>query len=144
MIVFWDTSAFVPLIMKESATPSALRLWTKADRVVASRLMYVEVVAALAMARRMGRIGSRTHRTARRAVDRLHGSVDCVEVSESLIRRATSLSEQLNLRGYEAVHCASAETLADDDLVVASGDRALLEACKTLGLNVAPMPLGNR
>ena len=68
--------------------------------------------------------------------------IDCIEMSETLIRRAASLAEQLNLRGYDAVHCASAEAVADADLVVASGDGALLNACETLGFNVAPMSLG--
>jgi hypothetical protein len=41
------------------------------------------------------------------------------------------------LRGYDAVHCASAEQIRDRDLVVASGGRALLAACSQLGLATA-------
>lgn len=139
MIVFWDTSAFLALVISESGSAVAARLWEEADRVVASRLMYVEAAAALAMAQRMGRIKGSTHLSARRAVDRLHQSVDCVEVTPALIYRAAGLAEQLQLRGYDAVHCASAEAVADDDLVVSSGDRDVLRACHRLGLSTAPV-----
>jgi hypothetical protein len=43
----------------------------------------------------------------------------------------------LALRGYDAVHLSSAEALADPDLVVASGDRALLRAAGERGLATA-------
>ncbi len=52
-----------------------------------------------------------------------------------------SSSEQLRshakfgLRGYDPVHCASAEQAADDDLVAATGDRALLAAWSKLGVS---------
>jgi len=41
------------------------------------------------------------------------------------------------LRGYDAVHLASAEALAGRDLVLAAGDRALLAAATALGLATA-------
>ena len=137
MIVFWDTSAFLPLVISESGSVVAARLWEAADRVVASRLMYVEAAAALAMAQRMRRIKVSTRLAARRAVDRLHQSVDCVEVTPALVYRAAEVAEQLHLRGYDAVHCASAEAIADDDVVVASGDLDVLRACHHLGLSTA-------
>ncbi|MGI8613923.1 MAG: type II toxin-antitoxin system VapC family toxin [Nocardioidaceae bacterium] len=137
MIVFWDTSAFLPLVLSEAGSATAVRLWEEADRVVASRLLYVEAAAALAMAQRMGRIEKSAQRAARRDIDRLHEAVDCVEVTPSLVRRAAGLAEELQLRGYDAVHCASAEAVGDEDVVVASGDREVLRACQHLGLGVA-------
>lgn len=41
------------------------------------------------------------------------------------------------MRGYDAVHCASAEQLADADLVVVAGDQKLLDACRSLGMAIA-------
>ncbi|ORW78676.1 twitching motility protein PilT [Mycobacterium riyadhense] len=38
------------------------------------------------------------------------------------------------MRGYDAVHCASAEQLDDDDVVAASGDQRLLTAWLELGI----------
>jgi hypothetical protein len=44
------------------------------------------------------------------------------------------LSARFGLRGYDAVHCASAEQLAGPDLVAAAGDGQLLEAWHGLGI----------
>jgi predicted nucleic acid-binding protein len=62
---------------------------------------------------------------------------DVVEVTDHLVHRAAHLAHTCALRGYDAVHCASAEQVDDDDLVVASGDRRFLDACATLGLATA-------
>ena len=137
MILFLDTSAFIPLVVAEPGSVVARRLWDYATRVVACRLLYVEAAAALAMAYRMGRLDRPAHRLARQALEELHGALDLVEVSRSLVLRAADLAESLGLRGYDAVHCAAADLLADDDLVVASGDSEVLSACSTLGLAVA-------
>jgi uncharacterized protein len=50
------------------------------------------------------------------------------------VTRAADLAHHLSLRGYDAVHCASAEQLDDDDLVAASGDQRLLTAWLELGM----------
>jgi hypothetical protein len=41
------------------------------------------------------------------------------------------------LRGYDAVHCASAERIDAADLVVANGDKDVLTACAELALATA-------
>jgi hypothetical protein len=63
--------------------------------------------------------------------------LDAVEVAAELVRRAGALAEKLGLRGYDGIHLASAEAVNDRDLVVATGDRALLQAARALGLRVA-------
>lgn len=39
------------------------------------------------------------------------------------------------LRGVDAMHCASAEQVAEEDLVAATGDRKLVAAWSTLGIS---------
>ncbi len=60
--------------------------------------------------------------------------MDVVEVDEQVAARAADLTHRLSLRGYDAVHCASAEQLGDDDVVAASGDQHLLTAWLELGM----------
>ena len=60
-----------------------------------------------------------------------------VEVTTELVRRAGALAESLGLRGYDAIHLASAEAVNDHDFVMATRDRALLQAARSLGLGVA-------
>jgi uncharacterized protein len=137
LIVYFDTSAIVPIVIEEPSSPAASRLWDVADRVVSSRLIYAEGRAALAMARRVERVSERQLRTAVEDFELLHQQLDIVEVTESLVREAGALAEQFALRGYDAVHLASAQLVHDPDMVLAAGDTDLLGAARALGIAVA-------
>lgn len=137
MICYFDTSALVTLLIAEPASAAGRRLWDDADEVVTVRLTYVEAAAAVAQARRLGRLTPVRERAVLRALDRLWTEIDVIEVDDVVVRRAAELARLQALRGYDAVHCAAAEQLADDDLVVASGDRELLRACRALGISIA-------
>ena len=137
MIVYFDTSAFVPLLVMEPSSDARQRLWDEADDVVATRLLYVECAAALAQALRLGRLTAREHRATLRILDRLWSELAVAELDQPLVSRAAELAYDHALRGYHAVHCAAAEQLDNGDLVVASGDQKLLQACASLGLTTA-------
>ena len=137
MIGYFDTSAFVPLLVAESGSAFCRRLWDYCDAVVTSRLLYVETSAALAQALRLDRIVRRDHRAALRLLGQMWTEFDVVEVDSVVVDRAAELAYSEALGGYDAVHCASAEQVDDDDLVIASGDRDLLAACARLGMSTA-------
>lgn len=134
MIGYFDTSAFVPILVREPSSDHCRELWNDADAVVSSRLLYVEAAAALAQAHRMRRISTRVHRASLGTLDRLWSEFDIVEIDDELTQRAAALADRFGLRGYDAVHCASAEQIEDGDLVAASGDQQLLEAWRKLGI----------
>lgn len=135
MIGYLDTSAFVPLLVSEPSSPACRQFWDSADAVVSCRLLYVEAAAALAQAERMGRLDRTQHRRARDLLDRLWAEFEVIEVDDALVRAAADAAHTLGLRGYDAVHCAAAEQLADEDLVGASGDPGLLAAWQARGLS---------
>jgi uncharacterized protein len=137
VIAYFDTSALIPLLVEEPGSERAGRMWDEADRVVTVRLAYPEGRAALARARRLGRLTAKAARTARAGFEDLWAQLDRVEVTPDLGQRAGDLAYQYVLRGYDAVHLAAAETLADPDLVVVAGDGELCDAARTLGLAVA-------
>ncbi len=137
MIVYLDTSAFVPLLVAEPGSALCRRLWDEADEVVASRILCVEASAALAQAARLGRLTEEARRSAVRLLDQLWNELEIVEVDEDVVQRASLLAVECTLRGYDAVHCASAERIDAPDLVVASGDKKVIEACVALGLATA-------
>lgn len=134
MIGYLDTSAFVPLLIAEPSSESCRRFWDDADVIVSSRLLYVETAAALAQARRMGRLTDEAHAECLQLLERMWSEIDVTEVDEVVVNRAAALADELALRGYDAVHCASAEQLDDEDVVAASGDQRLLDAWEKLGL----------
>ena len=139
MIVYFDTSAIVPIIIEEPSSTVASRFWDEADRVVSSRLIYAEGRAALAMARRMNRIGDRGLRDAVEQFETLHDQLDLIEVTEGVVRDAGALAERLSLRGYDAVHLASARLVNDPEMVLTASDQSLLASAGTLGIATAPL-----
>jgi len=137
VIVYFDTSALVPLLVVEPGSGTARDLWDHASRVASVRLVYPEARAALAQARRVGRLTARQLRRSVDALDHLCAQLDIVELDADLAHHAGVLAETHRLRGYDAVHLAAAEWLADVDVVMAAGDRDLLGAASRLGLATA-------
>ncbi|MCL4445708.1 MAG: type II toxin-antitoxin system VapC family toxin [Actinobacteria bacterium] len=133
MIVYFDTSALVPILIEEPCSLAAALLWDEADRVISSRVAYAEARAALAMARRSNRVNDDELRKVVDDFELLHEQLDIVEVNDRLIRDAGSLADQFGLRAYDAVHLASARVVQDPDLVLAAGDQNLLRAAQGLG-----------
>ncbi len=138
MIVYFDTSAFIPLIIDEPNSDSCERLWNEAERIVGVRLLYAEARAALARAQRLGRLTRGGLASAVSLLNDLSSQIDHIEITDRLVRSAGALAEEQQLRGYDAVHLAAAQAIADGDTVFASGDQALTAAASHLGLMVAP------
>jgi hypothetical protein len=67
------------------------------------------------------------------------GDLDLVEAAPTVVHRAGQLAELLALRGYDAIHLGSAESLADPDLVLVAGDRQLLRGAGELKIAVADL-----
>lgn len=80
----FDTSTFVPLLIEGLTTerPQALGHGGP-DRVVAVRLLYVEAPAALAQARRLGRLTTAQHRAIVRQLDDRDDELDRLDVDET-------------------------------------------------------------
>ena len=134
MIGYLDTSAVVPLIIEEPSTAACRRFWDDADAVVSCRLLYVETAAALAQASHMNRISPSEHTQGLGLLDGLWAEIEVIEIDQALVEEAADAAHRLSLRGYDAVHCASAHQLIAPDLVAATGDRRLLDAWHTLGV----------
>ncbi|MGH7868308.1 MAG: type II toxin-antitoxin system VapC family toxin [Candidatus Dormibacteraceae bacterium] len=135
MIGYLDTSAVIPLLVVESSSVRCRRFWDDLDGAVASRLLYVEAVGALARAHRAGRLSFQSYGDSLQVLDQIWSEVTVIEVSDSVVRRAAMLASQFGLRGYDAVHCACAEQIEKQDIVAASGDKQLLGAWAALGID---------
>jgi uncharacterized protein len=116
-------------------------LWDRADSGASSQLVYPEARAAAAAAFRTGRIDARTLRSAVRAIDDLHAELRVIGIDGALAQFAGELAELHGLRGYDAVHLASAIAMQDPALVMATWDRDLADATVACGYAVAPAVL---
>ena len=115
----------------------AAKLWSSAHPVASSILAYPEARAALAAARRLDRLTKDGHREALAAFEDLYSELVTVGVDQELARHAGEHAEDLGLRGYDAVHLATALELGDDEVVLATWDRDLAQAAERSGLGVA-------
>lgn len=137
MIAYFDTSAVVPLIINEAATDHCNRVWNDSSRVVSVRLLYPEARAALGRAHRMNRLTRRQLTAANSELDTVVTEVDHIELTADLARTAGELAQAHGLRGYDAVHLAAAQSIADDDLVLVTGDVDLAAAAQSVGIAVS-------
>jgi len=141
VLVCFDSSALVKLLVEEQGSQDAATLWDEADAVVASRLVVPEVAAALAAAARARRLDDAQLRA---ALATWHGylpALRLVELTPELAALAADLAGELVLGGADAVHLASALALDGGQPVLAAWDRRLWAAARSAGLRVAPADL---
>lgn len=58
-------------------------------------------------------------------------------VDREIANRAGKHAEDLALRGYDAVHLATALELGDEEVVLVTWDRDLAQAAERVGLGIA-------
>ncbi len=140
-LVYFDSSAFVKLLVEETASELAAELWDGSDAAVASRLAYPEVRAALAAAARNHDLSGHDIEAAEQAWAGYWAATRPVELTAAVEQDAGQLARSHALRGADAVHLASALAIGDPDLVVAVWDRRLHAGARAAGLRVAPAQL---
>ncbi len=134
---YFETSAIVKLVVLEDGSDEAGSLWDASDLVITSRLAYPEARAALAAARRAHRLSESGLREGSLALEGRFQEIDLIEVTPAIARSAGDLAEEHGLRGYDAVHLASALAIDSQRLVVVTWDRDLAVASHTEGFDLA-------
>lgn len=86
----------------------------------------------------MGRIDTNTLRSAVHAIDDLYAELCVLGIDGALARSAGELAELHGLRGYDAVHLASAIGVEDARLITVTWDRDLADAAVACGYAVVP------
>jgi predicted nucleic acid-binding protein len=137
-LVYFDSSAFVKLVVEEAGSDLAAQLWDGCDAAISSRLAYPEVRAALAAAARNHVLDDGELETAERAWEEFWTATRRVELTSAVEREAGELAQRHALRGADAVHLASALAIGDADLVVAVWDQRLHAGARAARLRVAP------
>lgn len=140
-LVYFDSSAFVKLLVEEPGSDLAAELWDGCDAALASRLAYPEVRAALAAAARNRDLGEDELRGTEQAWDEFWAATRPVELTAAVEQQAGRLARLHALRGADAVHLASALAVDGADLIVAVWDRRLHAGVRAAGIRVAPARL---
>lgn len=141
MILYLDTSALVKLYVREAGDARIRTLKDRAEATATSVTAYAESRAAFA---RLLREGNTTPADHVRRVTTLNHDWERfvrVELAPEIARNAGELAETSALRGFDAIHLASALWLADRlarPVTFAAFDRRLLAAATHSGLVTFP------
>lgn len=121
----------------EDGSDLAAELWGSAYTVASSVLSYPEGQAALAKARRMKRLTPKGHDRALAEFKAIQQELVSIGVDRIVTEVAGQLAEELDLRGYDAVHLATALDLNEKETVFITWDKGLSKAAERVGLGVA-------
>ncbi|MDR0959185.1 MAG: type II toxin-antitoxin system VapC family toxin [Propionibacteriaceae bacterium] len=136
MIGYFDTSAIIPLVIAEPGSIRCAQAWESSDIRASSVLVIAEAHAALAQALRLERLTQEHHRKALELLDHIVDDLALITPTRPIVDRAAGLALTHQLRGYDAIHVASAIALDAPDLVAITADRRMLVALTSLGVNV--------
>jgi len=141
MIVYLDTSALVKRYVAETDSQEVAALIARAEQIGTSLISRVEAAAALAKAVRTGALRRDEANTALTAFHSQWATLVRLYVTEALIAKADDMAWEHGLRGYDAIHLATAmlwQEYIDESILLATFDRQLQQAGQAVGLTVWP------
>jgi predicted nucleic acid-binding protein len=134
---FWDTSALVPLCVRQSITPRVVELYRSYTAVVWWTTP-VEIASALARLMRMKQLTSDEWLKSQRLAADLAEAWSVIQPSDSLRTRATQLVDRYDLRSADALQLAAALNWCEDapqGQVFLAADQRLREAAVLSGFD---------
>lgn len=134
---FWDTSALVPLCVRQSMTPLAVALYKTHD-VVVWWTTAVEIASALARLVRMKQISPSDCAKARKLANVLSDSWSVIQPSDALRTKALQLVDRYDLRAADSLQLAAALEWCEDapqGRIFLTTDERLREAALLTGFD---------
>ena len=140
-ILYLDTSALVKQYIQEAGSREVQKLIQASDHAGTSLITRAEMSAAMARAARLKILPAHGAHAAWDQFLEEWSSLSRLNVSRQIVDRASMLAWDFSLRGYDAIHLASAilwqETL-EAEIMLATFDRELWSAANKAGLSVWP------
>ena len=141
MIVYFDTSALIKLYVEEEGSSAVRDLMASLDLAASSNVLPVELRGSLARMSRSARLDATSYDRARADFEEDWPAMTVVPATGVVLAHAAELAERHFLKALDAIHLASALTLSghEDDLVLSTWDRPLLDAASAEGIRVIPL-----
>ena len=140
-IAFWDTSALVPLCVRQSTTANAIALY-KTHGAVVWWTTPVEIASALARLVRMKRINATDCAKARKLADVLSDSWSVIQPTDVVRAKALRLVDQHDLRAADSLQLAASLEWCEDvpkGRLFLTADERLREAALQVGFEAKQM-----
>jgi len=139
VILYLDTSSLVKLYVEEEGSGEVQRQVAGAAVVATSAIAYVEARAAFARKHREGGLTEEEYCDVSDGFRKEWGAYLAIGVSEGIVTLAGDLAAGHDLRGFDAIHLASALALRDrtqSSVVFSCADGRLRAAAQAEGLDM--------
>jgi len=140
MILYLETSNLVKIYVLEQGTEKILNLVHEAETVATSIVTYAESRAAFARKWREKDLGDKDHAKIKTDLRRDWNRYYIIDIFDETVNLAGDLAETHGLRGFDAIHLASAVILAravDAPITFSSADLKLCQAAAKENLSPA-------
>ena len=137
MILYLETSDFVKLYVQEADSEEIAKLIAEAEVVATSIVAYPEARAAFARKFRENGITKEDYGRIKKDLDDDWEKFFIIKLTDALARSSGKLAEKCALRGFDALHLASALELKKalpHPIFFSSSDARLKESAKKEGL----------
>jgi predicted nucleic acid-binding protein len=141
MIVYFDASAIVKRYLAEADSGAVNDLVKQAFVLGTSLVSRAEVSAAITRAARMNALSSLEAEQALKTFRSQWPDLIATPVTQVLVAKADAVAWEHGLRGYDAIHLASAllwQEALSELVTLATFDKQLWEAARLAGLSVWP------
>ena len=140
MILYLDTSSLVKLYVKEDGSDEVKALFDRARVVATSQAAYAEACAAFARKHQQCDFTDEQYHTVISNLQQHWGAYFAIDVSWPVSKLAGALAERHGLRGFDAIHLASAlilKTRLESTVTFSSSDHKLEDAAKSESLAIS-------
>jgi len=140
MILYLETSNLVKIYVLEQGTEKILNQVHEAETVATSIVTYAESRAAFARKWREKDLGDKDHTKIKTDLRRDWNRYYIIDIFDETVNLAGDLAETHGLRGFDAIHLASAVILAravDAPITFSSADLKLCQAAAKENLSPA-------
>ena len=144
MILYLDTSALLKRYFKEPHSDGVIARWKEATEIVTSSVAYAEAMASIYRKKREASLSNATVKRIVNFFQRDWESFIRVEVNDDLNISIDRIIEKHLLRGFDAVHLASALIIfhrIPENFLFACFDRKMVQAANREGMETYPADL---
>jgi predicted nucleic acid-binding protein len=130
---YLDTSALIKRFVIEKGSPQVESLVGQGGPVATSKIAYAEVYAGLARKHREGHLPGSEYALACRQFESDWQAYVRLDLQDEILFLARDLIQRHPLRGFDAIHLASAlslKTALGEDVTFAAADERLLRAAR--------------
>jgi predicted nucleic acid-binding protein len=141
LIIYLDTSTLLKLYIQETGSDEVVKLLTSVDSSGTNLLTHVEMASAIARAVRMELVFANEAQSTWKDFLADWELLVRLDISVQITKRAATLAWEHGLRGYDAIHLASAlswQEAIDTPVTLATYDRELWAEALKAGMEVWP------